>query len=201
MSPIAIGAIAAVLLLSIGGADYALLEKPHQTELAGQENQTPGTTSSSSSRAGVKKGTSTRKRTEIDIPATLSSLGLSQIDTQEMSILSRAVPPHIAVTTKVLLKDNDRSALFAWTESADSKTLFGQLKQSLQLSFSPQVHDVQDERVEPDTGTSYDILRFTDEIISPESIIFLRVRSRIYELHVTSGQQPTIDQLIAALVA
>ncbi|MBP9773793.1 MAG: hypothetical protein KBD00_04140 [Candidatus Peribacteraceae bacterium] len=204
MSPLAIGAIAAVVLLSIGGVDYALLEKPHQQELIALENQNPNTPTSqgsSSSRTGVKKGTSTRKRTEIDVPTLFSSLSLTPVDTQEMSILGRVVPPGTATQTNVLLKNNDRSALFSWTDSPDSKTLFGQLKQSLQQSFSGQVRDLQDERIEPETGTSYDILRFTDETISPEHIIFLRVRTRIYEIHVTTGQQPTVDQLIAALVA
>ena len=146
----------------------------------------------------VKKGASTKKKSGVDVHATLATLGLTPEKTSEASLL-QLTTQGAAVETTVLLLNNDRAALFAWVESDNVKTIFSSLKQALQEQFSPKLVDLIDETRTQDAGPPYDILSFTDPAISAEKVIFIRVRNRLYEFHVAANGQSMIDPLIAAL--
>ncbi len=146
----------------------------------------------------VKKGVSTKKKSGVDVHATLALLGLAPIKTSEASLLELATQG-ASVETTVLLLNNDRAALFAWIENDNVKTIFSALKQALQEQFSPNLTDLLDETRTQDAGPPYDILSFTDLAISSEKVIFIRVRNRLYEFHVAENGEDAIVKLMTAL--
>lgn len=156
------------------------------------------TSGSSSSRRVVKKGVSTKKRSSIDIPTTLASLQLQTSSTSEKSLLSLNAQG-AKVETTVLLFNNDRAALFSWIESDDVKTIFSSLKQTLQEQFSPQLTGLTDTTQTPQNGPPVDILSFKDPAISPEVVLFIRVRNRLYEFHIAEKGSEVISRLIGEL--
>lgn len=209
-SPLRIGSVLVLVIALLAGADYVWKEKPHLAELAAQnaatEAQTAMTESSSSSASSfssagnriVRKGTSTHKNSGVDVQAVLASLQLIAQPTNEASLLKLSAQG-VNVQTVVLLSNNDRAALFSWIESDDVKTVFSALKTALQEQFSPKLQNLVDETMAPGNGPPVDVLSFSDPAISPESIVFLRVRNRLYELHIAERGKDAIEQLIAAL--
>lgn len=154
--------------------------------------------SSSSSRRVVKKGTSTKKKSGIDIPATLASLELVTAPASEQSLLNLSAQG-AKVDTVVLLFRNDRAALFSWIESDDVKTIFSSLKLALQEQFSPKITGLTDTTQTPPNGPPVDILSFRDPAISPEIVLFIRVRNRLYEFHIAESGSEVISRLIGEL--
>ncbi len=209
-----IGSALAIVIVLLAGADEWFKERPHRLALAQQnaaeEGTQPGPTddtqtsasSTSSSAASqpmiIKKGTSTRKNSGIDVQAVLASLQLVPQPTAEASLLKLSAQG-VSVQTVVLLSNNDRAALFSWIESDDVKTVFSALKSALQEQFSPKLQNLVDVTRTPENGPPADVLSFSDPAISPESIMFLRVRNRLYELHIVEKSKNAIEQLIAAL--
>jgi hypothetical protein len=198
-----------IIVLIAGGlftADYVLKERPHAME--GEEivatdpniNSSAGAVSSAaSSSAFVKKGTSTKKAMGVNIEAVLAQLQLISTPTTEASLITLTAPDPALVQTRALLKNNDRAFLLSWIEHDDVKGIFAALKQALQAQFSPQVSDLVDETRTPHGGAVVDVLTFLDPAISTEKIIFLRVRNRLYELHIAQNGASLADQLIAEL--
>ncbi len=225
-SALRIGAALVLILTTIGLADYFIKERPRDPvameEIAEPPMlpETPGTealsssaatqepvmeevpvetvSSSSSSRRVVKKGTSTKKKSGIDIPATLASLQLTTAPANEQSLLSLSAQG-AKVDTVVLLFRNDRAALFSWIESDDVKTIFSSLKLALQEQFSPEITGLTDTTQTPPNGPPVDILSFRDPAISPEIVLFIRVRNRLYEFHIAESGSEVISQLIGEL--
>lgn len=205
-----IGSVLVLAIVLLAVADYVWKEKPHLAELAAQnaatEAQTAMTESSSSSASSfssagnriVRKGTSTRKNSGVDVQAVLASLQLIAQPTNEASLLKLSAQG-VNVQTVVLLSNNDRAALFSWIESDDVKTVFSALKTALQEQFSPKLQNLVDETMAPGNGPPVDVLSFNDPAISPEDVMFLRVRNRLYELHIAEKGKEVIEQLIAAL--
>ncbi len=146
----------------------------------------------------MKKGVSTKKKTSVNVAELLALLQFIPQETQEQSLLSR-IAEGMPVETMVLLQNNDRVALFSWLESADAKSVFTALKQAQQEQFSPQLEDLVDETRTSEDGPPVDFLSFTDPAISPEKVIFVRVRNRLYEFHVAGMGSETIDRLIEEL--
>lgn len=158
-----------------------------------------GGTIATDPQTAVKKGMSLKKYSGPSVDQILSSQNLVPTVTKEASLLNLSSGTETSVLTVVLLKNNDRAALFSWVETPDVKTLFSALKQALQEQFSPGVKGLTDELRNQPNGPSYDYLSFTDPAISPEKVIFIRVRTRLYEFHIVSGQEDTVDKLIAEL--
>ncbi len=156
------------------------------------------TSASSSSRRIVKKGVSTKKKSGIDVPATLASLQLIVTPANENSLLSFSAQG-AKVETMVLLFNNDRAALFSWIESDDVKTIFSSLKQALQEQFSPELTGLTDTTQTPPNSPPVDILSFKDPAISPEVVLFIRVRNRLYEFHIAETGSEVISRLIGEL--
>lgn len=192
-----IATVLTVVLLAVGGADYWFVERPHQSEdQMNQGSSSEDTMSSTSSATAVPKGVS---KHQVNIDDILTGLALTPVDTQEPSLIGQVAGPSVPVQTKVLMQSNDRAALFAWVDTPDVKSLFLTLKQTLQPLFSSQVKDINDESFEPENGPPYDVLSFTDPAISPEKILFVRVRTRLYEFHIAAGQENTIQQMVSEL--
>lgn len=157
-----------------------------------------GTSMTSSNPRVVKKGVSTKKKSSVDVRATLSALQFIQAPTKETSIL-KIIAQGMNTETIVLLLNNDRAALFSWIENDDVKNVFSALKQALQEQFSPKLTGLIDETQTPENGPPVDILSFTDPSISPEHVVFLRVRNRLYEFHIAAKGEDSIKALIAEL--
>lgn len=154
---------------------------------------------SSSSPGVVKKGVSTKKASGISVEGVLAKLQLVTQETNEASFLLLTAPDKSKVKTFVLLRNNDRAFLFSWMESDDVKSVFAGLKQALQEQFSGKVTDLVDETRSPTGGPLVDYLSFLDPALSAERIVFLRVRTRLYELHIAENGDGVLEQLIAEL--
>lgn len=154
--------------------------------------------SSASSPRVVKKGVSTKRKSSVDIPSLLASLQFIVTQSSEASLL-QLIAQGTNVQTVVLLLNNDRAALFSWIESDNTKAIFGSLKQALQEQFSPKLTGLIDQTLTGDNGPPVDMLAFTDPAISPEKVIFIRVRDRLYEFHVAEKGTDAISALIAEL--
>ncbi len=115
------------------------------------------------------------------------------------SLLSRIITDPATVQTYVLLKDNDRVALFSWTQSANVKEYFNAMRTALLKSFSPGVRDLHDDRVADPGKPVRDVLSFLDPQISDEKIILMRVQDRLYEFHVAPGKEMDVQGLMEAL--
>ena len=103
------------------------------------------------------------------------------------------------VHTYALLLHGDRAGLIAWTESAEVKNYFLALKEALHASFSPRVKDLLDETQRIPGKPPRNFLSFLDECLSPERLVFLRVRERLYEIRITEGNDEAIFRAVDEL--
>ena len=197
-----VGAGIVIVCVVLAGADYFLKERAKfvsgedVTYESGDANSSASGISSSSKV--VKKGTSTKKKSGVNIDEVLSALQLTPAASNEASIVELLAKDK-GVVTKVLLTNNDRAFLFAWLEDDDAKTTFAGIKRALLEQFSGNVTDLVDETRTSPNGPPVDVLTFIDPAISKERIFFLRVRTRLYEVHVADNGEGLQDQFIAAL--
>jgi hypothetical protein len=133
------------------------------------------------------------------VPDILRSQSIETATSSEQSLLERIVPADAKVQTQILLKSNDRIALFAWIETPNAKTYFAALKDALHASFSPAVKDLRDDMELSSDRPARNILTFRDPAISAERITFIRIRQRIYELHTTDGKDADVQALMDVL--
>jgi hypothetical protein len=173
-----------VILLGLGSAD-AYFMKDHLVLPAITE--------------GVATAEGVSPIADPDVFATLEKHQITSQEVSEQGFLDRIMGDKTPVTTRVLLKDNDRLALFSFADSPQIKTYFNVLKETLHASFSPQVTDLLDTTEEPEGKPIRNVLTFRDPAISEERILFLRVRERLYEFHVVEGQGDTIQEIIDEL--
>ena len=157
--------------------------------------QMPTTSASSSAPTFVKKGMSMKKKSSVRVDDVIQKLGLTSVQTSERSLLSIAVTT-VPVQTSVLLLRGDRALLLSWIESDDVKDIMTNLKKSLQDQFSVQVSNLLDETRQVPNGPPMDVLRFLDPAISSEEIYILRVRNRLYEIHVAKNGADVLGQLM-----
>ncbi len=146
----------------------------------------------------VKKGTSTKKRQSVNVDDVFQRLQLIKKDTTELSLI-HLMNDSPAVKTVVLLRNNDRALLFSWIESDEVKDLFSNLKRALQEQFSGQLKDLIDETRTSASGSPIDTLSFIDPAISKEKIVFLRIRNRLYEIHIAKNGEDVLDMLTEEL--
>jgi len=135
-----------------------------------------------------------------DVLETLIRSGFSFTENKEVTLLSQIIPSDIAeVQDYVLMKDNDRVGLLAWTESLQVKVYFIALKEALHTTFSPDMRDLVDETQTRENMPPRNLLTFLDPAISEERIVFVRIRERLYEFHVSKGKDEEIFELVEAL--
>ncbi|NOS68139.1 MAG: hypothetical protein HOO67_07330 [Candidatus Peribacteraceae bacterium] len=169
-----------LILLTMGTADYIL---------------TGGTFKFPSAQEGIAK------KTEPDVTVIAESQGLSVTETTERNLLSAVLPAtaRTGLSARVLLKDNDRAATIAWIDSRDVKEIFTALRKSLRPKFSVKLLDLIDETQSQAGKPPRDVLSFLDPAINPERLLFVRVRERLYEIHMTEGHEDEVNRLIDAL--
>jgi hypothetical protein len=131
---------------------------------------------------------------------TLTTLGFEIQDSSELTILRSVIPEQEAtVMTKALLRNGDRAGLIAWTESPQVKIYFLSLKEALHASFSPRVEDLLDELQRIPGKPPRNFLTFLDPALSPERMVFLRIRERLIELRIAEGHDEAMFKLVEAL--
>ena len=201
------------LMIALGASDALLIEgglpkpvlpdEPYaQTESSASSevssvligDASSAETSSTSSIGGVKKAMGP------DVLLTLTRLGFEIERSSELTILRTVIPEGAAeVHTYALLLNGDRAGLIAWTESAEVKNYFLALKEALHASFSPRVKDLLDETQHIPGKPPRNFLSFLDEGLSPERLVFLRVRERLYEIRITEGNDEAIFRAVDEL--
>lgn len=178
------GTVFAAVLLALGGADALF---------TGARTVLPSPLAATVTEAGIVKNNGPT------VGEVLKSLGIETTASSTQSLLARIAGETGKVQSMVLLKNNDRIASFSWMESPDVKRTFSALKDALHSSFSGTVTDLTDEvRTTPDRPVS-NFLTFRDTGIDPERLVFLRVRERLYELHVADGKEVEVNALLEAL--
>jgi len=202
---------ATVLLALIGtglaGADYFLKERTRASEVDVEqpidempiEGMSSSSAMSESKPSIIKKGSSTQKKSGPDPSAIFQSMDLTPEETNEKSLIGLAAAGLAEAESVVLLRDNDRAFFFSHIQSGNVKKILGALKLALQEEFSADLKDLVDETRTPDDGPPVDYLSFLDPAISSERIVFLRVRDRLFELHIAENGQSMIDDLLADL--
>ncbi len=115
------------------------------------------------------------------------------------SLLSRIVSQPQAVQTYVLVKSDDRVGLLSWTESPNVKEYFAAMRQALIKSFSSGVRNLRDEQLADPGKPIRDMLSFQDPAISDEQIVLLRVRDRLYEVHIAPGKDAEVQAMLEAV--
>lgn len=216
-----VGLVIALLASGLGVADYMLQEQenplypvaeeiPPDFQVGASSSSSssvdssappsiPSTASSSSHPTVIKKGTSTKKQTGVIVGDIFDRLGLTAQATTESSFLEALASANAGVQVVALLKDNDRAFLFSWLEHDEVKSMFSSLKQALQERFSGKVTDLIDETRSSADGPPVDVLSFFDPSLSAEKIFFLRVRNRLYEIHVAKNGEGVLGQLVEEL--
>ncbi|MFA7681424.1 MAG: hypothetical protein WCX61_00135 [Candidatus Peribacteraceae bacterium] len=130
---------------------------------------------------------------------TLMTQGFTFKETTERTLISLVVTNDTPVHTRVILANNDRIGLIAWTESPRVKMHFLALKEALHSAFSPQITDLVDETKQLSGRPTQNLLTFRDPAISEERLVFVRVRDRLYEFHIAPNNDDAIFLIIEEL--
>lgn len=117
----------------------------------------------------------------------------------EQNMLPALLPAGSVFNTRVLLKEDDRAATIGWTDSPEVKVIFTALKKKLRSSFSPQLKDLIDETQSEEGKPPRDVLSFHDPALHSDRLLFVRIRERLYEFHITPGHEAEIDELVDSL--
>jgi hypothetical protein len=125
--------------------------------------------------------------------------GFEVQDTNEASFIRTVIPEHLAVISKVLLRENDRVAFLAYSDAPDIKTAFFNLKTTFNQAFSQDIDGLVDDKQEPEGKPPRDVLTFRDRAIHSERLVFVRSGNRLYELHVVEGQEEVVNALLERL--
>jgi hypothetical protein len=148
---------------------------------------------------GASSGAGVQKQDGPDVFDVLNGKLIVTEVTSEQSLIGRILPAGSKVDSRVLLKQDDRIAYLAWIDAPDVKSVFSALKEALHSSFSPQMKDLVDETQQPDGHPVRNVLSFFDPAIHEDRLLFVRVRQRLYEFHVTPGKEQEVQDLMNAL--
>jgi hypothetical protein len=200
------GALLGICIL-LAGADYLFKERLKPTsneEIVAQEKEQKNipqekSVSSSSATKIVKKGKSTKKKGEVSLDIVAEKIGYTITQNSEKSLLHRMLSGAI-INTSILLSQETRLCLIAYIEDPGIKETFAHIKEQLAKDFSTNVILMTDETKEADDHLlAAEILRFQDPSISTDVITFVRIRSRLYELHSSQEKSAEIDALVEVL--
>jgi hypothetical protein len=191
-----------LLMLTLATTDALLVEKNLLTDwrhVALQENPSstdpPPTNPLSNQQSG-----GVTKVAEVNVTQIAVSMGLEVRETTESTLLSQIVPPESTIVHSVLLlKNNDRAGVLSWVDSPDGKMYFLALKEALHATFSPQLKDLVDETQQREGHPVRNLLTFKDPLISEERVVFVRLRERMYEVHVANTMDDVIFELVEKL--
>lgn len=183
-------------LVGIGSADALFTRNLTMLPSLGD---TPEVTLPLPSEEPTPDGGGIAKQSGPNMVEVLQALGIEQSQTEETSIIRRVIPEEMPVQTIVLLKDGDRIGMVSWAESPLVKTYFLALKEALHTSFTAQMTDLVDETQRPEGKPVRNFLTFLDPGLSPERLVFIRVRERMYEFHIGEGKDAEMFLLVDAL--
>ncbi len=119
---------------------------------------------------------------------------------KEESLLSMIIQDGTPAKSLVLTLEGDRAGFISWVESPRVKLYFMSLKEALHSSFTPHVKDLVDEIQRSPGKPEMHFLTFNDTGISPERLVFIRIRDRLYEFHIAGGKDTVIFDLIEKLI-
>ena len=189
-----------VVLVALGTADALLTieESPFKTLTADQVAKPEPTTPAPVQPVDPDKGVV--KAGGPNVQEVLNQLEITVQDTSASMLLSQIIPKDEAKVTEVaIMKDGDRAGAFAWTESPKVKIYFLAIKEALHSSFTPAVKDLIDETQRLEGRPPRNFLTFMDAGISEERIVFMRIRERLYEIHIGKGQDDVAFELVDLL--
>ncbi len=135
-------------------------------------------------------------------PNVLKTLGLRNFEVQETNekiILRSTVTGGDTVEARALLIDGDRAGVIAWVSSPNVKKHYLVLKEALHSAFTPEVQDLLDETQRRENRPTRNLLTFYDPGLLPERVVFIRVRERLYEVHVAEGASEELFNVIEDL--
>lgn len=134
-----------------------------------------------------------------DLMKIFTKLGYDTQTTREKSIVEKVIPAKVTVQSVVLLKENDRVMQVSWIDVPEVKLYFSALKEALHGSFTDRMIDLVDETQERPNKPVRNVLSFLDPNIHEDRLLFVRVRQRLYEFHITQNQEPAAQTLMDAL--
>jgi hypothetical protein len=181
------GALYAVILGGLVAADYAFTSSATLLPEYAKNSLPPD----------PDQGVRVLKPVHID--GVFAEMEITTKETDEKSLVSRIIPETIPIRTQVLLQGDDRLGLFSSVEAPDVRAYFFGLKDALQASFSSEVTGIVDTTEAPEGKPVRNVLSFMDPALSEEKLIFVRVRERLYEIHVAAGKGDAVQALIEKL--
>lgn len=184
-----------VLLGGMGAADYYLSGNQYAGDVANDGNNNSNTDTMQPPAGAVAKATAPA------VSDVASHMNLTVQPNDDLSLLAQIVKDGTKVEGLAILKDGDRAGSVTWVQSGEVKNYFIALKEALLSAFSPQVRDLRDETVQDPGEPVRNILTFLDPSLSEERIVFVRVRERLYEFHLTAGKEEVMHDLIDALTS
>ena len=191
-----------ILLSALGTVDALLTTKPIlvDTDALDIVVEQPDPVIQDTSPTPTPPVQGVRKQTGPNVLEVLTQQGYTFKETDELSVLGKIIPSERdAVQSRVLTKEKDRIGLIAWAESSEVKKDFIILKEALHISFSPQVQDLIDETQRREGHPTRNLLTFLDPALSQERIVFIRVRQRLYEFHISPDKDDMVFELIDVL--
>ncbi|MEI8230821.1 MAG: hypothetical protein WCG83_06850 [Candidatus Peregrinibacteria bacterium] len=195
-----------MLLVGLSTADILLVEgMPTRTPtdsalvpLPEPPTQNPSSAQNASQGSQPIAG-GVQKLGEKDIATTATSLGLTTQANTERTLIAGVQQPGDHMHALALLQDSDRAGMIAWLDSPRVKIAFLALKESLHTLFSPRVQDLLDENQRPLGKPPRNFLTFLDPELSEERFVLVRIRERLFEVHITRGKEDKMYKLVEAL--
>jgi len=184
-----------LLLSGLGAADYYYSGNEYSAQLNGDEGDTNGTPQVD---ATLPPG-AVAKNNGPEVATVIGAEGLTTSESSDLSLLSQVVTGEASVESLAVLSEGDRAGSVTWVQTGDVKTIFISLKEALLSSFSSEVRDLRDETVQEAGKPVRNILTFFDPSLSEERIVFVRVRERLYEFHIATGKEETMNGVIEGL--
>ena len=178
-----------VALTGVGAADYYFAGREYAADLTGsQPKPTDGGDTGGVAKAG-----------EADVESTLEAMGLTLASSEDLTFLAQ-VSRDQEVQSFTIMKDNDRVGSVSWIDG-DGKHAFISLKEALLSAFSDQVTGLSDKTLQEEGRPTRNVLTFRDPALSEETLTFVRIRERLYEVHAAQNKEDAVNAAIEALTA
>ena len=194
-----------LLMVLLGASDAALLEgwTPFEEEpeviAETQAPSDPKPPTEEPPRDNDSNLPGVRKHTGPNVLEVLISHSFTFQEGKENIVLNRVVPDDETVHSRTMLLHEDRAGVIAWVESPLVKKYYLILKEALHTAFTAEVEDLLDETQRREGKPTRNLLTFYDPGLLPERVVFVRVRERLYELHIADGASEAIFDLIEEL--
>lgn len=176
-------------LAGVGLTDYWFAGREYAADLIAE--QPAGTTGGTT--GGVAKAQ------ETDVESVLEQLGFTLSPSEDLTFLAQVAKDQ-EVESYTLMKDGDRAGSVSWIDG-DSKQAFISLKEALLSAFSDQVSNLSDKTLQEEGKPTRNVLTFRDPALSEETLTFIRIRERLYEIHTAQNKQDAVNAAIDGLTA